>query len=238
MRICIFIVCVALSGCAGIFSTASTSNSDVYVVKKGDTLTSIGQRYSVLPEDLQEYNRIKNPRRLRIGQRLTIPDLGPSQDVRSVSYAKSDKPSSDENVTRMVSLLPVRQYLGELALPVIDGRFSSRFGWRWKSFHEGVDLAAATGTPIRAAHDGVVVLARSNWGRYGKVIVIKGDNLMTVYAHNSRNLVRLGQRVYARDVIGEVGATGDVTGPHLHFETRVRNSEGRFAAVNPRLFYR
>ena len=95
MRICIFILCVALSGCAGIFSTASTSNSDVYVVKKGDTLTSIGQRYSVLPEDLQEYNRIKNPRRLRIGQRLTIPDLGPSQDVRSVSYAKSDKPSSD-----------------------------------------------------------------------------------------------------------------------------------------------
>lgn len=237
-RLCVLVIFVVnVCACSGLLSSQSRS----HVVRDGETLTSIGERYAVSPASLQKANNIADPRKLRIGRSLTIPEVNKKQmatsNVRSSTVTRErDERSSISG--RRISMAPVEHYIGDLTMPITQGRFSSRFGWRWKRFHEGIDLAAPAGTPIRAAHDGVVVLARSNWGRYGKVIVLKGDGLMTVYAHNSKNLVRKGQTVRARQVIGKVGATGNVTGPHLHFETRVRNDEGRFAAINPRLFYR
>lgn len=228
---------VNVCACSGLFPSHSRS----HVVRDGETLTSIGERYAVSPASLQKANNIADPRKLRIGRSLTIPEVNKKQMVTSNVKSSTVTRERDERSSvseRRISMAPVEHYIGDLSMPITQGRFSSRFGWRWKRFHEGIDLAAPAGTPIRAAHDGVVVLARSNWGRYGKVIVLKGDGLMTVYAHNSKNLVRKGQAVRAKQVIGKVGATGNVTGPHLHFETRVRNDEGRFAAINPRLFYR
>jgi murein DD-endopeptidase MepM/ murein hydrolase activator NlpD len=137
----------------------------------------------------------------------------------------------------MVSLAPVRGYLGQLEFPVEEARFTSRFGWRWSKFHEGIDLAAPEGTAVLAAHDGVVVLESDSWGRYGKVIVVKGEGLLTVYAHNSANKVEKGDRVRRGQHIAKVGATGDASAPHLHFETRILDENGRFAAVNPAIFY-
>jgi murein DD-endopeptidase MepM/ murein hydrolase activator NlpD len=60
---------------------------------------------------------------------------------------------------------------------------------------------------------------------------------MTVYGHNSKNLVSKGDRIDKGDRIAKVGQTGDASGPHLHFETRVMDDNGRYAAVNPMVFY-
>lgn len=87
--------------------------------------------------------------------------------------------------------------------------------------HTGIDLDAKTGTPIRAAADGEVVMAQSREG-YGLVVAIDhGNTVGTVYAHQSKIAVTVGQIVKKGDIIGYVGATGYATGPHLHFEYRV-----------------
>jgi murein DD-endopeptidase MepM/ murein hydrolase activator NlpD len=144
---------------------------------------------------------------------------------------------SSRGQLRMVSMKPARGYVGQLEFPVEEARYTSRFGWRWSKFHEGIDLAAAEGTPVLAAHDGVVVLASDSWGRFGKVVVVKGEGLLTVYAHNSLNKVSKGAKIRRGQRIAKVGATGDASAPHLHFETRILDEQGRFAAVNPTVFF-
>ena len=108
---------------------------------------------------------------------------------------------------------------------------TSEFGPRWGRMHEGVDIDGVTGDPLRAANDGIVISA--GWsGGYGQLTLIDhGDGVVTSYAHQSRIDVTRGQRVSRGQLIGAVGATGNVTGDHLHYETRVG---GR--AVNPRTY--
>lgn len=118
-----------------------------------------------------------------------------------------------------------------LKSPLEFSRVSSGFAMRvhpisgrWKQ-HKGIDFAAPTGTPIRAAGDGVIDFAGTQGG-YGNVIVIKHWNkYSTAYAHMSRfaNGVRKGTKVSQGEVIGYVGSTGWSTGPHLHYEFRVNN---------------
>jgi len=232
-----FLVVVSLllaSGCS--LSLKGRQRDRTYEIKSGDTLEGIGARYGVSADDLQFYNGIKSPKNLQVGQRIVIPAVGPLQatrlDARDSSNARQNRAQ-----LRMVSLAPVRSYVGTLEFPVEVARFSSRFGWRWSKFHEGLDLAAPEGTPILAAHDGVVVLESDSWGGYGKVIVLKGEGLMTVYAHNSENRVTKGKRVRRGQEIARVGQTGDASGPHLHFETRILDENGRYAAVNPYVFF-
>lgn len=102
-----------------------------------------------------------------------------------------------------------------------DGRASSEFGWRGGRMHNGIDLAAPSGTPILAADDGHVVFA--GWkGGYGRTVDIDhGDGVVTRYAHQSELHVSDGQRVTRGQRIGDVGTTGSSTGPHLHFEVEI-----------------
>ncbi|GJP65267.1 hypothetical protein CLOP_g22174 [Closterium sp. NIES-67] len=106
--------------------------------------------------------------------------------------------------------------------PVVDGFVSSPFGWRWGSFHEGVDLAAEFGAPVLASDKGVVTFA--GWsGGYGKLVTIAHDNGFTTrYGHCCIINARVGQRVARGQQVACVGATGRATGPHLHFEVRKR----------------
>jgi murein DD-endopeptidase MepM/ murein hydrolase activator NlpD len=110
------------------------------------------------------------------------------------------------------------------------GPITSPFGWRihpiyhTRRFHPGIDIGAPTGQPIVAALAGVVVSA-GPMGTYGNIVVIDhGNGFATAYAHQSRVLVRVGQRVARGERIGLVGSTGASTGPHLHFETRVNGT--------------
>ncbi len=87
-------------------------------------------------------------------------------------------------------------------------------------FHSGIDIPAPTGTPIVAAASGTVIMSQYS-GSYGNMIIVDhGGGLSTLYAHNSRNQVRVGQQVQAGETIALIGSTGMSTGPHLHFEVR------------------
>jgi murein DD-endopeptidase MepM/ murein hydrolase activator NlpD len=105
----------------------------------------------------------------------------------------------------------------------VNGVVTSGFGWRWGRMHEGIDIAAPSGTPIRAAAAGTVIYA--GWmGGYGNLVIIDhGNGLATAYGHQSAIYVG-GGSVSQGTVIGAVGSTGNSTGPHLHFEVRVNGS--------------
>jgi murein DD-endopeptidase MepM/ murein hydrolase activator NlpD len=99
-----------------------------------------------------------------------------------------------------------------------SGRVSSCYGARWGVTHFGVDIAAPIGTPIYAAHSGVVQRAGTATG-FGQAVYIRGDDgAVTVYGHVHRYFVSAGERVSAGEQIAEVGNRGESTGPHLHFE--------------------
>ena len=101
------------------------------------------------------------------------------------------------------------------------GVLISGFGTRERDAHEGIDLAAPEGTPVCAAEDGTVLFAGEQRG-YGNLVLLAHKNdLVTVYAHNEKNLVRKGQNVARGETIARIGHTGNATGPHLHFEVRV-----------------
>jgi len=103
----------------------------------------------------------------------------------------------------------------------VKGTVTSGFGPRWGRNHEGLDIAAPSGTPIRAAECGVVSFAGVQSG-YGNMVCVKhSSRFETCYAHMTNYAVSQGQRVGQGEVIGYVGCTGNCTGPHLHFETRV-----------------
>jgi murein DD-endopeptidase MepM/ murein hydrolase activator NlpD len=102
----------------------------------------------------------------------------------------------------------------------VTGVFGTRriLNGRPRSPHNGVDVAAPSGTPVKAAADGVVALARSDMFFTGQTVIIDhGHGLTTVYAHMSRLFVRPGQKVARGTPIGHVGMSGRVTGPHLHW---------------------
>ena len=99
-------------------------------------------------------------------------------------------------------------------------------GRLWKTgYHVGADYAAPTGTPIVAAKDGKVLEAKNgvSWGAaYGNAVVVDhGAGLRAIYAHMNKISVKAGQEVKEGEKIGEVGSTGNSTGPHLHLEVRV-----------------
>ena len=109
------------------------------------------------------------------------------------------------------------------------GWLTSKFGYRISPFtgkatmHNGIDIAAAPGTPIFAPADGVVTYAAYD-ETYGKLVTIDhGYGIMTRYGHNSQIYVQIGQKVNRWDVIAAVGSTGRSTGPHCHYEVRLNN---------------
>jgi murein DD-endopeptidase MepM/ murein hydrolase activator NlpD len=121
------------------------------------------------------------------------------------------------------------QATGVLTWPIPGASPGQGVGWRthpvygYRSCHTGVDIGSPSGTPILAAADGVVVWTRSElsgpWGN--NTLIDHGNGLSTFYPHQSTFNVTVGQRVKKGDVIGYVGATGYVTGPHLHFEVHI-----------------
>jgi len=121
---------------------------------------------------------------------------------------------------------PIQGGSGGLIWPV-SGAVVSGFGPRWGSMHEGVDIAVAEMTPIRAAATGTVVLLQSeaSSGGYGNFTCLDhGGGLSTCYAHQTSFAVSEGQAVSQGDIIGYSGCTGHCYGPHLHFEVRINGS--------------
>jgi len=127
----------------------------------------------------------------------------------------------------------INPYNGKTVKPIDNYRVTSEFGENRGSYiHNGIDLAAPSGTPIKSVADGVITRVQSDNGGYGNWVEVKhSDGSTTRYAHMSAfGNIKVGQEVGAGSVIGAVGSTGNSTGPHTHFEWRDAN--GR--AVDPR----
>ena len=156
---------------------------------------------------------------------------GALAEVRDSRVAlEGDLRALEAEQTRVASALsgaqapgPVKQGSGQLVWPV-NGPVVSPFGMRWGRLHAGIDIAVGSGTAIRAADSGNVVLL--GWvGGYGNYTCIQHtDSLSTCYAHQSSFATSNGASVSQGQVIGYVGCTGHCFGDHLHFETRISGS--------------
>ena len=165
-------------------------------------------------------------------KRTQLSKIENSKDLMQQALDQLERESNQiEAEIRRIQNTPVgrkwqaRAFRGGLTMPV-SGRISSRFGYRVHpitgvyKLHTGVDISCKSGTPIHAAADGVVILARY-YGAYGYAVVINhGGGVSTLYGHNSRLLVNVGQEVKRGEVIAKAGSTGYSTGPHCHFERR------------------
>jgi murein DD-endopeptidase MepM/ murein hydrolase activator NlpD len=131
------------------------------------------------------------------------------RELRQLRRAQSGTPSQ-----------PIGRGSGGLVQPT-SGQFTSPFGQRWGRLHAGIDLAAPTGTPIRAAASGRVILADATGGYGNYTCIDHGHSVSTCYAHQSRFGTSRGATVAQGEVIGYVGNTGHSFGAHLHFEVRI-----------------
>lgn len=261
-----------------------TPSEEYHIVKKGETLSSVSDKYSISSENLKLFNNLKSDR-IFIGQKIyltpkptqksefvtvrAIPkrgfhlvkqkesihriakmydlgvldlldynnihsyDLKPGRKIWLVpgktetasiktktikEYPVYEKPRKDFQITKKLDLfLPVK------------GIVTSEFGLRDGRPHRGIDISAQVGEPIYACLDGKVAYVGTQRG-YGNVIILEHENyVMSVYAHNEANLVRLGEEVRRGQPIATLGKTGTTSGPHLHFEYRIRGK-----AINPR----
>jgi|SRR5438132_794960 len=140
---------------------------------------------------------------------------------------------SPDGVAAASTIAALRKSPSSCPLPLawpLEGPVGDGFGPRGDRFHAGIDILASTGTPVRAAAPGRVVYAGYLAGGWGKLVVVAHtDGVRTMYAHLSAVAVHVGQTVETGTRVGLVGATGDASGPHLHFEVRLRG-----AAVDPR----
>ena len=173
-----------------------------HTVKSGETLASIAKKYKGDLTEILEYNGLSESSSLAVGDVVVIPD----------GILAAPTPS----------YTPTRSTSG----PSVAGYFiKPTRGIKTQGIHgyNGVDFGASVGTPIVAAASGNVIISRQGgWnGGYGTYIVIRHPNgTQTLYAHNSQNIVGVGEWVVQGQVIGYVGNTGRSTGPHLHFEVR------------------
>ena len=131
------------------------------------------------------------------------------RELRQLKRAQSGTPSE-----------PIGRGSGGLIQPT-SGQFTSPFGQRWGRLHAGIDLAAPTGTPIRAAAAGRVIVAEPTGGYGNYTCVDHGNSVSTCYAHQSRLGTSRGATVAQGELIGYVGNTGNSFGAHLHFEVRI-----------------
>lgn len=186
---------ILVCGTAPVYSSGKGSVAcfSVITVERGQDLKVLAQKYATTTEQILK----DNPKALNLtpGATLTI-----RENTRI------------EAVSRGVTV--------PWHWPVL-GPISSDYGWRgYKDFHHGIDIAVPTGTTVNAARQGQVV--KAGWlGVYGLAVLIDhGNGIQTLYGHNKRLLVKVGEQVESGERIAISGNTGNTTGPHLHFEIR------------------
>lgn len=201
----------------------------VHHVRAGETLWRIARTYDVPLETLLRENALENPAQLAAGTVLFIPGAKVELSVPAAAPqgpaarlpAPTNRRAPPSSIARAGSRpLDPAAHGQPLSWPA-PGVLISGFGARERDRHDGIDLACPEGTRVRAAADGVVLYSGEQRG-YGNLVLVAHDgDVITVYAHNEKNLVSQGDHVARGDDIALVGHTGNATGPHLHFEVRV-----------------
>jgi len=176
----------------------------IHTVLKGDTFYSIARNHHVPLEGLLAVNGLRETDILHIGQQLLIPQAS--------AAALKGKQVAEVEASLVAEGL-------KLEWP-LKGMLYAKFGKKGKEVHDGVDLAAPLGTPVKAAAAGKVLYAGEQKG-YGKIVIVEHSaGLITLYAHNHELRVQTGDVVATGAVIATVGQSGRTSGPHLHFELR------------------
>ena len=211
-----------------------------HIVQPGDTIYGVAQKYGVAISTLVRLNRIKPPYTIITGRNLQLPvqlqiaakssaHPTPAPPVaRAPAPANRPAPKAPARVRAAVPKPPPR--VGRYFLLPVRGRIVLKFGSQGKGLrNDGINIAAAPGTPVRAAENGIVVYSGNALLGFGNMVLIRhADGFMTAYAHNRSLEVKRGDVVRRGQVIAEVGRTGNVSTPQLHFEIR----KGK-TAVNP-----
>ncbi|PSB03558.1 peptidoglycan DD-metalloendopeptidase family protein [Merismopedia glauca] len=196
--------------------STQTQSSTPLPIRQGDSLP-LETGAIEIPVPAPATNFVPNQRR---GRNLATAPLGTDDYNSNIPTSPSQQQLKDQFLNPSANVT----YTWPVNAVVTSG-----FGKRWGRLHAGIDLAAAIGTPVRAAAPGIVI--RSGWvGGYGNLVEIKHPNgSVTRYGHNSQLIVQVGQEVQQGDVISMSGNTGRSTGPHVHFEIRPDGKQ----AVNP-----
>tara|TARA_Y100001960_G_scaffold179956_1_gene188752 strand:+ start:2415 stop:3560 length:1146 start_codon:yes stop_codon:yes gene_type:complete len=187
-------------------------------VKRGENLFRIGRKYGVSVFDLMAYNDIKSPQDLRAGQELKIPVAKPETKVEAPKQTTtSKKPDVRLKFDKIDKDLAKKKGF----IRPVDGRIISTFGKKGHGIrNDGIDIAVPIGTPVRASQQGTVMYAE-NVSVLGQMVLIKHrSGYISAYTHNSKVLVRKGQRVAKGEVIALSGDSGNAKQPMLHFEIR------------------
>ena len=189
------------------------------VVRLGDTLLKIAQRYGTTMQEILRLNPGLDTARLVAGTEIQLVQSAPPRQRAVLGL----RPSTSGGLS-----WPDQPGFGQGDFGSNDsqtwiwptrGVFTSGYGWRWGRMHRGIDVANNVGTPILAARTGRVVFSGWHDGGFGYLVTLQHpDGSRSLYAHNSRLMVSAGQEVRQGSVIALMGSTGRSTGPHLHFE--------------------
>ncbi|MEC8643483.1 MAG: M23 family metallopeptidase [Pseudomonadota bacterium] len=198
-----------------------------HVVGPEDTIYSLSQRYAVSQYQLAEANGVEAPFTLEVGQRLILPDrldfsvLDVAPDATTVAAAAVVPPPPPAAIPAVRKRFVAPSGTGAFRWP-IEGEIVAEFGPAARGVHnDGVNIAAAAGTDVRAAARGTVAFVGRGIKSFGTLILVKHDGgIITAYAHLGEVMVKEGDVIDVGQKIATVGQTGKVDTPQLHFEIR------------------
>ncbi len=223
-------------------ATSFDKRGQYHKVRSGESLWRIAAVYRVDVQKLAEFNNLLTPNQLTRGARIYIPKRKKKPGYKKLPFEghlvvsaktkkKQGKSKKGKRGARHAYSKPVKTYKGRFIWPVKKGRVSSKFGIRNGRRHDGLDISAPKGTPIKASDGGKAVFVGKMRG-YGNIVLLRHrGEFFTAYAHNQKNLIKKGQVVKKGQVIAKVGRSGRATGNHVHFE--IRNGQD---ARNPLFF--
>jgi murein DD-endopeptidase MepM/ murein hydrolase activator NlpD len=230
----------------------------VYLVRSGDTISELAQEFNVTEDTIISFNDIKSSRSMQVGTYLKIPSsngllyiassddlvatLAEKYEISAERIKEFNGLEGEELAEGQMVFLPdarmsrfeLQEINGDLFLYPVRGYITSWYGYRndpftgARSFHNGLDIGAAYGTPIRAAMDGVVIATGYNGSAGNYVVIAHHSGYSTTYMHMSAIWVKTGAYVTTMTNIGAIGSTGKSTGPHVHFMVK---KNGR--TINP-----
>ena len=204
-----------------------------HIVQAGETLYGVSRTYGVEVSTLASLNHLTEPYAIRSGQALALPPQVMPQDRAAAEPAPATPPEPPapppNNETAKPPSPPIaavppepKPRLGRVFAWPLEGRIIEGYGTGPSGTHnDGINIAARSGQPVRAADAGRVAYAGNELRGYGNLVLIKhAGGYMTAYAHNGKLLVKRGEAVKRGQEIATAGATGSVNAPQLHFEIR------------------